>query len=112
MAEIHLQLPADLHGDGLVAYLNEHINHVRRSLDLDLSWAYIRATVDRVRIIAACLQGGGLRIDYEYDYSAYCACKNLDARDTFTGRATCAVKDGNIVLAEFVPPDRSTLDEF
>lgn len=112
MADIHLPLPAGMTGDRLVAYLNEHIDAVRRTFNLDLSWAYARATLDAVRITGATRRDGELRIEYEYDYSAYCACKDLDARDTLVDRTSCAIRNGNIVLTEFTPPVRSTLDEF
>lgn len=56
-------------------------------------------------------QQNDLGIDYEYDYSASCACKDLDARDTFGDRVNCAVEDGQLILAEFVAPQRSTVDE-
>ncbi len=112
MSEILLPFPDDLKGDGLVAYLNEHIDKLRQALDLDVSWAYIRAVIDDVRVTAASRNGLAVRIAYEYDYSAHCSCKNLDARDTFAGNVTCEVRNGNIVLPEFEPPERSTLDEF
>lgn len=112
MSECCLPLPAGMSGDHLVAYLNEHIEAVRRAFDLDLSWAYARATLDAVRVTGATRCEGKLRIEYEYDYSAYCACKDLDARDTLSDSTTCAVRDGSLVLVEYSPPVRSTLDEF
>jgi len=112
MADLHLPMPAGMTDDRLVAYLNEHIDDVRHTFNLDLSWAYARATVDAVRITGATRHDGELRIEYEYDYSAYCACKDLDARDTLADSTTCPVTNGSIVLSEFTPPVRSTLDEF
>lgn len=112
MADVRLPLPADLGDDDLVAYLNRHVDTLRRAFDLDVSWAYIRATVEAVRVVGASPSGGGLRIRYEYDYSAYCACKDLSASDTQTDSVVCEVRDGTLVVAEFVPPERSTLDEF
>lgn len=112
MADIHLPLPAGMTGDRLVAYLNEHIDDVRRAFNLDLSWAYARATLDAVRVTGATRHDGKLRIEYEYDYSAYCACKDLDARDTLADSTTCPVMDGIVILSEFTMPTRSTVDEF
>jgi hypothetical protein len=112
VSDIALPLPAHMHGDALVAYLNAHIDKLRRSFAIDLSWAYARATVEAVRVTGAKRGERELRIDYEYDYAAYCACKDLDARDTLRDSLTCAVADGHVILAEFTAPVRSTLDEF
>ncbi|MBL8490715.1 MAG: hypothetical protein JNM82_08055 [Rhodocyclaceae bacterium] len=107
-----LPLPPTVEGAELVAYLNDHMDAIRPALDLDVSWAYIRAVVDDVRVIAAERGGRTLRITYEYDYSAHCACKNLDATDTQTDHLTCDLCEGSLVLREFVPAERSTADEF
>ena len=112
MSEIALPLPAHINGDALVAYLNAHIDKLRDSFAIDLSWAYARATVEAVRVVGANLGDRELRIEYEYDYEAYCACKDLDARDTLRDSLTCAVADGHVILVEFIAPERSTLDEF
>jgi hypothetical protein len=112
VSEIALPLPAHMNGDALVAYLNAHIDKLRDSFAIDLSWAYARAVVDAVRVTGASRGDGELRIEYEYDYSAYCACKDLDARDTLSDSLTCRLRNGLIVLAEFDAPVRSTLDEF
>lgn len=112
MPETALPLPAHMNGDALVAYLNAHIDKLRNSFAIDLSWAYARATVEAVRVVGAKRGERELRIDYEYDYQAYCACKDLDARDTLGDSLTCAVEDGVIVLAEAVIPVRSTFEEF
>ena len=111
MSEIALPLPAHIDGDALVAYLNAHIDKLRRAFAIDLSWAYARATVEAVRVVGANRGDRELRIDYEYDYAAYCACKDLDARDTLGDSLTCVVADGQAILAEFTAPERSTVDE-
>lgn len=107
-----LPMPPAAEGADLVAYLNGHMASIRPALDLDVSWAYIRAVVDEVRVIAAERGERTVRITYEYDYSAHCACKNLDATDTQTDHLTCELRDGSLVLPHFVPVERSTVDEF
>lgn len=99
-------------GDTLIAYLNEHIDDIKPACDLDVSWAYIRAIIDDVRVISAVRESNELRIRYRLDYTAFCACKNLDASDSFTHQLTCQIRDGNIVLNKFVPQEHSTFEEF
>lgn len=112
MSERLLPLSPELSGDDLVAYLNEHIETVKHACDLDVSWAYIRVVIDDVRVISAVRETNELRIGYRLDYTAFCACKNLDASDSFTNQLTCRIHNGNIVLPEFVPQERSTVEEF
>lgn len=107
-----LPLSPELTGDDLVAYLNGHIEDVKYACDLDVSWAYIRAVIDDVRVISATREADQLRIGYRLDYTAFCACKNLNASDSFTNQLTCGIRNGNLVLPEFVPQERSTFEEF
>ena len=76
------------------------------------SWAYIRAVIDDVRVISATREIDEIRIEYRYDYTAYCACKNLNASDSHTDQLSCKIREGNIVLPEFVQQERSTFEEF
>jgi len=112
MSERLLPLSPELNGDTLVAYLNKHIDDVKHACDLDVSWAYIRAVIDDVRVISATRELGEIRIEYRYDYTAHCACKNLDASDFYTDQLSCKILEGNIVLPKFVPQERSTFEEF
>lgn len=112
MSERLLPLSPELIGDALVAYLNEHIEDVKYACDLDVSWAYIRAVIDDVRVVSASREVDELRIGYRLDYTAFCACKNLDASDSFTNEMTCRMRHGNLVLPRFVPQERSTFEEF
>jgi hypothetical protein len=107
-----LPISPDHIGESLVAYLNERIEEIKPACDLDVSWAYIRAVIDDVRVISASREPNEIRIRYQIDYTAFCACKNLNARDSFTNQLTCQIRDGNIVLNKFVPQERSTFEEF
>jgi hypothetical protein len=111
MTTILLLLPSDSSREGLLDYLNQHLDKIRPAFDLDVSWAYIRAVIDEVRVTRAIPSGNSLRIHYEYDYSAHCSCKNLDARDTYADSLQCEIRDGHIVLKKFVPMERTTADE-
>lgn len=112
MSERLLPLSPELIGDDLVVYLNEHIEDVKYACDLDVSWAYIRAVIDDVCVISASREADRLRIGYRVDYTAFCACKNLRASDSFINQVTCEVRHGNIVLPEFVPQERTIVEEF
>jgi hypothetical protein len=111
MTTIQLPMPTDSSSEGLLAYLNQHLDKIRPAFDLNVSWAYIRAVIDEVRVTRATPSGDFLQIQYEYDYSAHCSCKNLDARDTYADSLQCEIRDGHIVLKEFVPMERTTADE-
>lgn len=112
MAERLLPLSTELTGDTLVTYLNEHIEVVKHACDFDVSWAYIRAVIDDVRVISVIRRPNEIQIEYRYDYTAHCACKNLDARDSYTDHLTCKIRDNQLVLTEFVPLERTTFEEF
>lgn len=107
-----LPISPDQIGECLVAYLNDHIEAIKPACDLDVSWAYIRAVVDDVCVISATREPNEIRIRYRIDYTAFCACKNLNASDSFVNQLTCQIRDGNIVLHEFAPQERSTFEEF
>lgn len=112
MTERLLALPAELDDAELAAYLNAHIEDIKPACDLDVSWAYIRAVIDEVRVIDVTREPNALRIRYQIDYTAFCACKNLNASDSFTNQLTCQIRDGNLILNKFIPQERSTFEEF
>ncbi|WP_066273191.1 hypothetical protein [Hydrogenophaga palleronii] len=71
---------------------------------MDLSVNDARATVDEVTITDVDLDAESVRIAFEFEWSSYYGCKDIDSCDTGDGEIVGVLQEGFWVFERFVPP--------
>ena len=100
--------------EALLEYLNNNTDAIASALKFDAADRSQRAVVDEIEIKAIHLgPGNEIEIDYEYEWSAYHGCKDINDGGTEQNTIKGVYANGcfEFPLIERDEP-RSTLDEF
>lgn len=82
------------------------------AMDLDASQIDDRATVHDVTITDVEVDKESVAIHYEYDFSAYYGCRDMNYAGTSDEDVIVGVRNGSTLEFEkFIPPERRSTDE-
>lgn len=115
MNSLLIDIPSHIEDDEELAdWVRENPYLFSEGMDLDVSQLDDRATVDDISITDVEICGETVVIHYEYDFSAYYGCRDMNYADTSDGDVIVGTRKGNILLFDkFKPRERrSTYDEF
>jgi hypothetical protein len=94
--------------------LNEDYGCIAAAMDFSAMESDSRASLDNVQFTNVTLgSGDSITIEYEYDWSLYRGCSDMNEADTVEAHISGTYKDGSFEFP-IIPSttDRSTYDEF
>jgi hypothetical protein len=114
MNDVLILIPGIIQTDAeLASWLKQNKKKYFDAMNLDASQFDMRATVDAVTILGIEVDDQEVAINYEFDYSVYNGCKDMDYAGTAEERVVVGRRIGNsISFKRFFPVERrTTLDE-
>lgn len=113
MNQLQIEAPDNFENDEeFIDWVLENSELFHGAMDLDASIHDDRATVDEVRITNVELDDASVAIYYEYDYSAYYGCRNIDHGDTSEEEVIVGKRKGhNLLFDKFKPREKRSTDE-
>lgn len=114
MDRILIEVPPHIVNDEkLEDWLMDNTDLFSGALEIDTSHLDDRATVDDVRITEINVDKQTVVIRYEYDYSVFYGCRDMDGGDTEDDLVIVGNRQGNTITFETFKPRerRSTYDE-
>lgn len=115
MDDIQIKIPDYIEDDAELAdWLTNNPDMLAGAMDLEADQFDSRATVDDVRIERVEIDGESIAISYEYEYSVFAGCRDMNYSDTVDGLEIVGERQGRVItFPRFKPTEkRSTLDEF
>jgi len=113
MNRLLIDIPTHISSDDELAdWVRKNPSLFSEAMDLDASQFDDRATVDKVSISDVTVDGETVVIQYEYDYSAYYGCRDMNHANTSDEEIIVGTRQGNILSFErFKPRERRSTDE-
>lgn len=111
---IHIEIPNWVDIDDLEDlrdYLNSEESLEQLYPALDLQTGIDRAVVDDVSISDLERDSNILCISYDFSYSAYYGCKDMNVADCDSRSIEAEIDDKTIILDRFVPPEKLAPNE-
>ena len=115
MNKLLIEVPSHIESDEeLSGWVQENSKLFWGAMDLDASQFDDRANVDGVTITEVEVDETTVAIHYEYHYSAYYGCRDMDYSDTVEESVIVGTRQGRTISFEKFKPieRRSTVDEF
>jgi len=108
-----IDIPSYIKDDEKLAdWVCENPDLFSEAMDLDASQLDDRATVHEVTITDVEVDEETVAIHYEYDFSAYYGCRDLNYAGTSDEDVIVGARQGNTLTFErFIPPVRRSTDE-
>lgn len=110
-----IDIPSHIEDDeGLAEWVRNNPDLFSSAMDLDASQFDDRATVHEVTITEVEIDDESVAIHYEYEFSAYYGCRDMNHEGTSDEDVIVGTRQGNMIEFEkFTPPERrSTYEEF
>jgi hypothetical protein len=108
-----IDIPGHIDNDEeLAEWVRDNPDLFSDAMDLDASQIDDRATVHRVTITDVEVDAKNVTIDYEYEFSAYYGCRDMNYAGTSDGDTIVGVRHANTMeFDKFTPPERRSTDE-
>lgn len=110
-----IHIPSHIEDDEeLAEWVRDNPDLFSGAMDLDVSQFNDRATVQDVTITEVEIDEESVAINYEYNFSAYYGCRDMNHDGTSDEDVIVGVKNGaTLEFEKFIPPERrSTNEEF
>ncbi|MEJ8675537.1 hypothetical protein [Chromobacterium amazonense] len=109
-----VHIPSHIEEDALVDWIKSNPDEFCRAMDLDASCYDERATLDQTTITDVEIDQDTVSIWYEFSYSAYYGCRDMNLAGTSDGDTIIGTRKGCALTFEtFIAPEpRSTFEEF
>ena len=116
MNTLLIDIPSYIDGnDKLAEWIQDNSELFWSAMDLDVSQHDDRATIDDVTITEVKIDEKTVVIHYEYEYSAYYGCRDMNYSDTAEENVIFGQRQGSnkLLFEKFTPIERrSTNEEF
>lgn len=108
-----IDIPSHIEDDEELAdWVRENPDLFSAAMDLDASRLDDRATAHEVTITDVEVDDETVAIHYEYDFSAYYGCSNMNYAGTSDEDVIIGMRQGNtLAFDKFIPPERRSTDE-
>ncbi len=110
-----IDIPDHIEDDGeLAEWVRDNPDLFSSAMDLDASQIDDRATVHEVTITDVEIDEESIVIHYEYEFSAYYGCRDMNYEGVSDEEVIVGARQGNTIeFQKFTPPERrSTYEEF
>jgi hypothetical protein len=100
--------------EAIQAFLNENIDELTSALTFSEQDSNDRVEISEVTVSSVrILDNATIEIDYEYEWSFFAGCKDIDKRDT-KSETVLARLEGSFIVFDVIerPELRTTVDEF
>lgn len=113
MDTLLIEIPSHIEDDDELAdWVRGNSEAFWPAMDLDASQHDDRANVDEVNITEVEIDERTVAIHYDYEYSAYYGCRDVNYSDTTDEEVIVGQRQGNTLLFEkFKPRERRSSDE-